>query len=145
MLPARLLVVGLAIFPAVWALLTSRQNTNLISPAADAGWSNFKLMLEDPGVAEAVGHTAFCAALFVPTSIVAGVVLAVGLNRSIRFVWFYRTAISVPFVATAAATGILANFVFDPDFGVANNVLRALGLPSRAFSPTGPRRWSCWS
>ncbi|MDQ3627825.1 MAG: sugar ABC transporter permease, partial [Actinomycetota bacterium] len=64
MLPARLLVVGLAIFPAVWALLTSRQNTNLISPAADAGWSNFKLMLEDPGVAEAVGHTAFCAALF---------------------------------------------------------------------------------
>src|SRR5262249_33646524 len=39
----------------------------------------------------------------------------------------------VPFVASAAATGILANFVFDPDFGLANNVLRVLGIPKQGF------------
>ncbi len=132
-LPATALVVGLAIFPAGWAFVISRQKTNLIAPATDAGWSNYELMLEDPGVRDAVQHTLFFAALFVPISIVAGIVLAVALNRDIRFQWFYRTCIFVPFVASAAATGILANFVFDPNFGVANNVLRVLGLPDQGF------------
>lgn len=132
-LPAFVLVVGLAIFPAGWAFLISRQQTNLIAPPTDAGWSNYRLMLDDPGVYDAVQHTLFFAALFVPVSIVAGIVLAVALNRDLRFQWFYRTCIFVPFVASAAATGILANFVFDPNFGVANNVLRVLGLPKQGF------------
>ena len=42
----------------------------------------------------------------------------------------------MPFVASAAATGILANFVFDPDFGLANNALAVLGLPQQGFLPT---------
>jgi multiple sugar transport system permease protein len=132
-LPATMLVVGLAFFPAGWAFLISRQKTNLISPPRPAGWSNYQLMLEDPGIRSALAHTRFFAALFVPTSIVAGLVLAVARNREIRFQWFYRTCIFVPFVASAAATGILANFVFDPDFGVANNLLRNLGLPEQGF------------
>lgn len=132
-LPASALVVGLAIFPAGWAFLISRQQTNLISPPTDAGWSNYQLMLDDPGVLDAVQHTVFFAVLYVPTSVVAGILLAVALNRELRFQWFYRTCIFVPFVASAAATGILANFVFDPNFGVANNLLRVLGLPKQGF------------
>ena len=34
-----------------------------------------------------------------------GLLLAIALNRPIRFVGFYRTCIFVPFVASAAATG----------------------------------------
>jgi multiple sugar transport system permease protein len=126
-------VIGLAFFPAGWAFVISRQKTNLFSPPRDVGWANYQLMLEDPGVRSAVWHTSFFAALFVPISIAGGLLLAVALNRELRFQWFYRTCIFVPFVASAAATGILANFVFDPDFGVANNVLRNLGLPEQGF------------
>ncbi len=132
-LPATALIIGLAFFPAGWAFLISRQKTNLISPPRDVGWANYQLMLEDPGIRSAVAHTAFFAALYVPISIAAGLLLAVALNREIRFQWFYRTCIFVPFVASAAATGILANFVFDPDFGLANNVLRHIGLPEQGF------------
>ena len=39
----------------------------------------------------------------------------------------------MPFVASAAATGILANYVFNPQFGVANKALRRLGLPTQQF------------
>ncbi|MFN8189940.1 MAG: sugar ABC transporter permease [Nocardioidaceae bacterium] len=131
--PASALIIGLAFFPAGWAFLISRQNTDLITPATPVGWANYQLMMEDPGVRGAVLHTLFFASLYVPISIVGGLVLAVALNREIRFQWFYRTCIFVPFVASAAATGILANFVFDPDFGIANNVLRHLGLPKQGF------------
>ena len=68
-----------------------------------------------------------------PASILLGILLAVALNRKIRFIGFYRTCIFVPFVASAAATGILANFVFNPEFGLVNNLLRVLGLPQQGF------------
>jgi multiple sugar transport system permease protein len=132
-LPASAIVVGLSIFPAGWAFLISRQKTNLITPSESVGWGNYQLLVDDPGVWSAVRHTMFFGALYVPVSIVTGVLLAVALNRPLRFQWFYRTCIFVPFVASAAATGILANFVFDPDFGLANNLLRVLGLPKQGF------------
>lgn len=132
-LPASAVVVGLAIFPAVWAFVISRQRTDLIAPPEPAGWDNYRRILDDPGALDAAQHTVFFAGLFVPLSILAGILLAVALNRPLRFQWLYRTCIFVPFVASAAATGILANFVFDPTYGVANNVLRVLGLPRQGF------------
>ena len=59
--------------------------------------------------------------------------IAVALNRKIKFVGFYRTCIFVPYVASAAATGILASFVFNPQFGIANDALRRLHLPTQQF------------
>ena len=60
--------------------------------------------------------------------------IAVALNQRIRFIGFYRTAIFVPFVASAAATGILANFVFNPQFGVANDAAAARSACRRSSS-----------
>ena len=85
----------------------------------------------------------FFTAIFVPVSIILGILLAIALNQKIRFIWFYRTAIFIPFVASAAATGILANFVFNPQFGVANTVAaRRSGSRSRSSSRIRPRRCS---
>ncbi|MFZ2502641.1 MAG: sugar ABC transporter permease [Nocardioides sp.] len=131
--PATLLIVGLSIFPAGWAFLISRQRTDLIRIPRAVGWANYELMAQDPEVRAAAWHTLLYALMYVPASVAGGLVLAVALNREIRFQWFYRTCIFVPFVASAAATGILANFVFDPDFGLANNLLRVLHLPKQGF------------
>lgn len=131
--PATLIVLGLSVFPAVWAFLISRTKWNGISQARDVGWGNYRLMAQDPELSAAVGHTMWLTALFVPSSILLGMLIAVALNRKIRFVGFYRTCIFVPYVASAAATGILATFVFNPQFGVANDTLRRLHLPTQQF------------
>ncbi len=131
--PATVIVVGLAIFPAAWAFLISRQKWNGISPPKDIGWTNYQNMLTDPDLASAVRNTVLFTVLFVPASVILGLLIAIALNQRIRLVGFYRTAIFVPFVASAAATGILANYVFDPQYGVINAALRALGLPEQQF------------
>lgn len=131
--PATFLVIGLSIFPAVWAFLISRTKWNGISPARDVGWGNYQTMTQDPQLAAAVGHTVLLTALFVPSSIFIGMLIAIALNRKIRLVAFYRTCIFVPYVASAAATGILATFVFNPQFGIANDTLRRLRLPTQQF------------
>ncbi|WP_067500383.1 carbohydrate ABC transporter permease [Actinoplanes sp. TFC3] len=131
--PATALVIGLSIFPAVWALFISRTKWNGISPATGVGWANYGNLVQDPDAAAAAQHTLLLTVLFVPGSILLGMLIAVALNQKIRLIGFYRTCIFVPYVASAAATGILASFVFNPQFGAANETLRRLGLPAQGF------------
>jgi multiple sugar transport system permease protein len=63
--------------------------------------------------------------------VLLGLFLAVALNRDIALIGLYRTAIFVPFVASAAATGILSTYLFSPQYGLANNVLRLVGIPAQ--------------
>lgn len=131
--PATLIVLGLSVFPALWAFYLSRRNWDGISPSTPAAWSNYERLIDDPQLRSAVSHTLVFTAIFVPASIIIGMLLATALNRRLRLVAFYRTAIFVPFVASAAATGILANYVFSPQFGIANAALRVLNLPEQQF------------
>ena len=132
-LPATFIVLALSIFPAAWALLLSLENWDGFSPATFVGLQNYQTLFADPELWNAVGHTAIYTVVFVPASIFAGLFLAVALNRKIRFVGFYRTAIFVPFVASAASTGILSTYLFSPQFGLVNNVLRSLNLPTQGW------------
>jgi multiple sugar transport system permease protein len=131
--PGTALVIGLSIFPAVWAFLISRTRWNGIAPARDLGWGNYQRMADDPELWDAVRHTFLLTGLFVPSSILLGLLIAVALSQPIKLMTFYRTCIFVPFVASAAATGILASYVFNPQFGSANEVLRVVGLPPQQF------------
>ncbi|TPW74913.1 sugar ABC transporter permease [Schumannella soli] len=131
--PASLLVLGLSIFPAGWALLLSTQKWDGFSEPVAVGGKNFAKLATDDKFWDAVVHTGIYTALFVPASVLAGLFLAVALNRRIRFIGVYRTAIFVPFVASAAATGILSTYLFNPEFGLVNNVLRTIGLPAQGW------------
>ena len=136
--PATVLVVGLSLFPAIWAFFISQARWNGISPGVPVGWANYQRLATDPDMLAAARHTLLLTVLFVPASIILGIVIAIALNQRIRLIGFYRTCIFVPYVASAAATGILAGFVFNPQFGAANDVLRHLGIPQQQFleSPT---------
>ena len=131
--PATFLVVGLSLFPAIWAFFISRARWNGISPGVPVGWANYQRLATDPDMLAAARHTLLLTVLFVPASIGLGIVIAIALNQRIRLIGFYRTCIFVPYVASAAATGILAGFVFNPQFGAANDVLRHLGIPQQQF------------
>ncbi|MDT0156075.1 sugar ABC transporter permease [Microbacterium sp. ARD32] len=131
--PAMIIVLGLSIFPAGWALLLSLQKWNGFSQARFIGGDNYSDLMSDAEFWDAVTHTGLYVALFVPASVLLGLFLAVALNRNIRFIGIYRTAIFVPFVASAAATGILATYLFSPQYGLANNLLRSAGLPAQGW------------
>ena len=126
-------MLGLSVFPALWAFLISRQKWNGIAPAKPLGWLNYQRLASDPDMLAAINHTILLSALFVPSSILLGLLIAIALNQPIRLIAFYRTCIFVPFVTSAAVTGILASFVFNPQFGIANAGLRGLGVAPQPF------------
>ena len=131
--PALAVVLGLTIFPGVWALVLSFQRWDGFSPPSFAGIENYQDLATDASALAAAVHTLLYTVLFVPASLLLGLALAVALNRRIRFIGLYRTAIFVPFVASAAATGILTTYLFSPQFGIVNNVLRVLHVPPQGW------------
>jgi multiple sugar transport system permease protein len=132
-LPAVLIIVGLAIVPIGWSLLLSFNSADLIAPAQWVGLSNYDALLDDPALRDAVEHTVIYTVLFVPISTGLGLFLAMALNRRIRLIGIYRTAFLAPFIASVAAQGVLFSFIFDERFGVANALLDNLGLPRQGF------------
>jgi multiple sugar transport system permease protein len=131
--PGMFFVLGLSIFPAAWALLLSLQKWNGFSEPKFVGMRNYARLVTDAEFLQAVGQTGLFVVLFVPASVLCGLFLAVALNRQIRFIGFYRTAVFIPFVASAAATGILSTYLFSPQYGLVNNVLRLLGIPAQGW------------
>lgn len=132
-LPAVVIIIGLAIVPIVWSLVLSFNSADLIAPAQWVGLSNYDALLSDPGLRDAVENTIVYSGLFVPISIGLGLFLAMALNRQIRLIGLYRTAILAPFIASVAAQGVLFSFIFDERFGVANSLLNNVGLPQQGF------------
>ena len=121
--PAVVIIIGLAIVPIGWSLLLSFNSADLIAPAQWVGLSNYEALLDDPALRDAITHTVIYTVLFVPISIALGLFLAIGLNRKMRLIGLYRTAILAPFIASVAAQGVLFSFIFDERFGVANALL----------------------
>ncbi|WP_067244050.1 carbohydrate ABC transporter permease [Microbacterium resistens] len=131
--PATLIVLGLSLFPAVWAFLLSLQKWNGFATPEWVGARNYSEMVTDADLGAAVLHTLVYTAMFVPASVLLGLGLAVALNRRIVLIGVYRTLIFLPFVVSAAATGILTTYLFNPQFGLVNNALRILGLPQQGW------------
>ena len=131
--PALVIILGLSIFPAVWAFFLSLQEWDGFSDPVNVGLGNYATMVSDADLRAALVHTLVYTALFVPSSVFLGLFLAVALNRRIRFIGVYRTAIFVPFVASAAATGILTTYLFNPQFGLVNQLLTGAGLPAQGW------------
>ena len=137
-LPATIIIVGLAIVPMVWSALLSVQDSDPIAETTSfVGLDNYRALFDDPAFAGAVRHTLVYTALFVPLTIAGGLGLALLLNRRVKLIGFYRTLAFVPVVVSATVQGVLFSFIFDDQFGVANSVLHRAGLPAQPFFADG--------
>ena len=137
-MPAAIIIVGLAIVPMVWSALLSVQDSDPIAETTSyVGLDNYRALFDDPDFAGAVRHTLIYTALFVPLSIAGGLGLALMLNRRVRLIGLYRTLAFVPVVVSATVQGVLFSFIFDDQSGVANSVLHRVGLPVQPFFADG--------
>jgi multiple sugar transport system permease protein len=132
--PALVLIATFGLVPIGWSLLLSFRESNLLDPDQPwVGTANYQQLAHDPLFRESVTHTLVYTALFVPISVVGALLVAVALNRRLRFIRLYRTAVFVPVVASTIATSIIFLVIFDPNFGFANWVLGSVGLGPLGF------------
>jgi multiple sugar transport system permease protein len=137
-------LAGVLIFligPIIASLVLSLTNWNLISPARWVGLENYRDMIDDRDFRQSIRVTLFYAVLAVPLYQIVGVALAVLLNLRLRGMYLFRTILFLPAVLSGVAVAVLWVQLLNPDLGIVNQVLRAIGFDD-------PPRWlqsSTWA
>ena len=130
-LPAIIFVALLMIFPVLYTLFLSFTNWNLTSgmPLSFNGINSYVRVLTEPRFLHAVGRTFAFTFLAVVIEGFLGVAVALILNRAFVGKSIAKLLLLLPLVATPVAVGIVFNLFYDPTIGLANFVLKSLGLP----------------
>jgi multiple sugar transport system permease protein len=120
--------------PIVWSAVMSFQKSTLLASSTPyVGLKNYRQLVHDPVVSQAIGHTLIYTALFVPGTMLVGLFLAVALNRKIRFISFYRTIAYATMAISSISEAIVFIWLFDPSYGVANFFFSKVGIPQQQF------------
>jgi multiple sugar transport system permease protein len=126
-------IVGTIVFtigPMLWSLWLSFTNYDPLSGKQDfIALANYQAMLGDRRAATALFNTIYFTVLFVPLSIVFGLILASMLNRiGGRAAGFFRTAFYLPNVTPAVAVGALFLLLLSNPGGLVNQALGIVGI-----------------
>jgi multiple sugar transport system permease protein len=119
--------------PVLWSFALSFQTNDLQTPAEWSGLKNYRLLVHDPVFHEAIRHTVVYTVIFVPFTLVGSLLVAGALNRRIRGISIYRLAVFVPVITSTVATGVIFNWLLDPQFGLVNASLDKVGVPLQGF------------
>ncbi|KQO63915.1 ABC transporter permease [Curtobacterium sp. Leaf261] len=127
-------IIGLVLFvayPMVTSLYHSFTDWNGLTPARWIGLDNYvRMFTQDTKFWPSIEVTLLWVVISVPVTIAAGLGLAVVVNRALRGVRLFRTLFYLPVVLPAVAVLTLWKYIYDPTYGLANEVLRFLHLPT---------------
>lgn len=120
-------VVG---YPIVRAVLLSFQRYKVLTglPAQPVGLGNYQQLAHDPVFWQSLRNTVVYTGVSVGVAVVIGLVLAL-LTENLGGPWrFIRTVLLTPWAVPMVVVAFLFRYIFDQDSGVANGILRGLGL-----------------
>jgi multiple sugar transport system permease protein len=121
--------VLLTVFPMGYALWLSFTNFDGISPHWRwIGLENYQELLADPVTRQSLNRTLLFVLVTVPMTIVAGLALAVMVNRPLKARGLFRTLLYLPAVVPPVGAALTFKLFFDRNTGAANGVLDVFGM-----------------
>lgn len=123
-----LVVLGLFLYyPALETLRLSLYRANFIfQTEAFVGLEQFRTLLGDPAYYQSLIQTVIFCGLVVGLGLAFGLGLAVLVGEPIAGAGVYRALLLYPYALSPAIAGTLWLFMFNPEVGVVNNLLREL-------------------
>jgi multiple sugar transport system permease protein len=129
-------VVGYIVFtaaPMVASLYFSLTEWTIGSSPAFVGLDNVREMIADAQFHKALKATGLYVLFAVPASLVSALVAALLLNRAGKAEGVYRTLFYLPVLVPSVASSVLWLWMFNPDLGLLNTALGAIGLPQSSW------------
>jgi glucose/mannose transport system permease protein len=133
-LPMALTALVIFFGGTVWTVIYSFTNSRLLPRATFVGLDQYERLWSTSKWLVAIGNLALYGALSLIFSLVIGFLLAVMLDQKIRFENTFRTIFLYPFALSFIVTGLVWQWLLNPDFGV-QSVVRGLGWTSFSFDP----------
>jgi multiple sugar transport system permease protein len=129
-MPAALGFVIFTIGPMIASFFFSLTDWTIGGSPSFIGVENYQTLYRDELFWKSLSVTTYYTLGTVPLVLVLGFVLALLLNQQVRGLSFWRTIYYLPTLVPAVASAVLWIWIFNPDFGLLNSLLRQGGLPT---------------
>ncbi|MNO50838.1 Lactose transport system permease protein LacF [compost metagenome] len=128
-LPAMVPLTLFWFYPLGYIIYLSFTEWDFMSPdKLFVGLQNYRDLFTDPSFYQSLRVTAlFCAGSVLPV-VVFGLGLALLLNRNMKGGSVYRMLMFSPWVTPTVAVSIVWSWIFEPEVGLANTLLKSFGI-----------------
>lgn len=126
-------ILGFLIFtigPMLASAFFSLTDWTIGSSPSFIGADNYRTLAGDELFWKSLSVTTYYTLATVPIGLVVGFAIAMLLNQEVRGLAIWRTIYYVPTLVPAIANALLWIWIFNPDFGLLNSLLRQGGGPT---------------
>jgi len=114
--------------PMIATFVISLYDTDFLTKREFVGLEWYGSILSDTLVHKAFINTAIYVFVTVPLATLLALTIAVLLNQGIRWQSFWRTVYYLPAVVSGVAVALLWEWLYQPDVGLFNTILRYFGI-----------------
>jgi glucose/mannose transport system permease protein len=118
----------------LWTILYSFTNSRLLPRLNFVGLDQYERLWSTPRWLTSIENLLIYGVLSLIFSLTIGFLLAALLDQKIRFENAFRTIFLYPFALSFIVTGLIWQWILNPEFGV-QNIVRSLGWESFTFNP----------
>lgn len=142
--PSLVLVALVAAYPIGYAIWLSLNEYSVRVPGLSrwAGLRNYDTALSGDEFWNAFTTTIIFTVSSVALELVLGLAMAVAMHSAFRGRGLLRTVVLVPWAVLTVVTAMMWKTIFDPNLGIMNNMLDALGLPGAETVWLGEQGWA---
>ncbi|QWB96246.1 sugar ABC transporter permease [Mycoplasmatota bacterium] len=117
-------LILLGAFPILASLYISFTTYDMIGAPNFIGLENYVILFTNDSLFwQSLGNTLYHVFIAVPLGLIVGICLALLLNNKIKGISVYRTLFYLPNVVSIVAMSLLWLWLFQPSFGIINEVL----------------------
>lgn len=127
-LPSVIFIGIYVIVPIFGAVYYSFTEYDLLTAPEWRGIDNYTEIAGDTQFYPAMRNTLVFALGTVPAGVISSLFLAMLIDRSIRGIYFFRAMFYMPVVSSFVAVSVIFLWIYEPQVGLGNQVLRSLGF-----------------
>ncbi|GGA48531.1 carbohydrate ABC transporter permease [Paenibacillus physcomitrellae] len=134
-------VVGFLLFtlgPMIFSLYISFTQWEVVNPPVWIGTDNYRMLFKDSIFYKSLGVTFYYTLVSVPLQVALSLLIALLMNLKLRTIYLFRTIYYMPTLVQGVAQVVLFIWIFNPNVGLINSVLRVFGIegPGWLTSPS---------
>ncbi|KAA0548631.1 sugar ABC transporter permease [Bacillus sp. BGMRC 2118] len=130
LLPALIPLTVFWVYPLLYSLFISFTDWDFVSPEYNiVGFENYIDLFTDPMFYDVLFKTLYFSVGVVVPTVLGGLLLALLVSKNSKGMGIYRTLLFSPWVTPTVAVSIVWSWIYQPEIGLANFLLKSIHLP----------------
>lgn len=121
--------IAFSLYPICVSFYYSFTDFNIFQAPQWVGLGNYKALFADEKFYKSLWNTFYMVVLATPVNLIVALLLAILLNQKVKGLSVFRTIFYLPSIVPTVASSLLWLWILNPQSGLINQSLKALGLP----------------